>query len=111
MDRRYGGRKNRGALRKKGVYHKGRGGAGNAFKQKAEDFMSKDDVIEAEGKVIEALPNTTFKVRLTNGHVITAYISGKLRMNYIRIIEGDSVKLEMSPYDLTKGRITWRSKS
>ena len=73
--------------------------------------MSKDDVIEAEGKVIEPLPNTTFKVRLTNGHVITAYISGKLRMNYIRIIEGDSVKLEMSPYDLTKGRITWRSKS
>ena len=73
--------------------------------------MSKDDVIEAEGKVIEALPNTAVKVRLTNGHVITAYISGKLRMNYIRIIEGDSVKLEMSPYDLTKGRITWRSKS
>ena len=73
--------------------------------------MSKDDVIEAEGKVIEALPNTTFNVKLTNGHVITAYISGKLRMNYIRIIEGDSVKLEMSPYDLTKGRIVWRSKS
>ncbi len=73
--------------------------------------MSKDDVIETEGKVIEALPNTTFKVRLNNGHVITAYISGKLRMNYIRIIEGDSVKLEMSPYDLTKGRITWRSRS
>ena len=73
--------------------------------------MSKDDVIEAEGKVIEALPNTTFKVRLTNGHVITAYISGKLRMNYIRIIAGEPVKLEMSPYDLTKGRITWRSKS
>ena len=73
--------------------------------------MSKDDVIEAEGKIIEALPDTTFKVKLTNGHVITAYISGKLRMNYIRIIEGDSVKLEMSPYDLTKGRITWRSRS
>ena len=73
--------------------------------------MSKDDVIEAEGTVIEALPNTTFKARLSNGHVITAYISGKLRMNYIRIIEGDRVKLEMSPYDLTKGRITWRSKS
>ena len=62
--------------------------------------MSKDDVIEAEGKV-----------QLSNGHTITAYISGKLRMNYIRIIEGDNVKLEMSPYDLTKGRITWRSKS
>ncbi len=73
--------------------------------------MSKDDVIETEGKVIEALPNATFRVRLSNRHVITAYISGKLRMNYIRIIEGDTVKLEMSPYDLTKGRITWRSKS
>ena len=73
--------------------------------------MSKDDVIEAEGKVIEALPNTVFKVQLTNGHIITAYISGKLRMNYIRIIEGDSVKLEMSPYDLTKGRITYRLKN
>lgn len=69
--------------------------------------MSKDDVIEAEGKVIESLPNATFKVQLSNGHTITAYISGKLRMNYIRIIEGDNVKLEMSPYDLTKGRITW----
>ena len=71
--------------------------------------MSKDDVIETEGKVIECLPNANFKVKLTNGHVITAYISGKLRLNYIRIIEG--VKLEMSPYDLTKGRITWRSKN
>ena len=73
--------------------------------------MSKDDVIETEGKVIEALPDAKFKVQLANGHIITAYISGKLRMNYIRIIEGDTVKLEMSPYDLTKGRITWRSKS
>ena len=72
--------------------------------------MSKDDVIETEGKVIEALPNTTFKVRLNNGHVITAYISGKLRMNYIKILPGDSVTVAMSPYDLTKGRITWRSK-
>lgn len=73
--------------------------------------MSKDDAIEAEGKVIECLPNATFKVQLTNGYVINAYISGKLRMNYIRIIEGDNVKLEMSPYDLTRGRITWRSKN
>jgi translation initiation factor IF-1 len=73
--------------------------------------VSKDDVIETEGKVIEALPDAKFKVQLSNGHIITAYISGKLRMNYIRIIEGDTVKLEMSPYDLTKGRITWRSKS
>ena len=73
--------------------------------------MSKDDVIETEGKVVEALPNATFKVALSNGHVITAYISDKLRMNYIRIVPGDTVKLEMSPYDLTKGRITWRGKS
>lgn len=73
--------------------------------------MSKDDVIEAEGIVREALPNAMFKVELSNGHMITAHISGKLRQHYIKIIEGDSVKLEMSPYDLTKGRITWRSKS
>ena len=73
--------------------------------------MSKDDVMETEGTIIESLPNATFKVKLSNGHIITAYISGKLRMNYIKIIPGDSVKLEMSPYDLTKGRITWRSKS
>ncbi len=73
--------------------------------------MSKDDVMETEGTIIESLPNATFKVKLSNGHIITAYISGKLRMNYIKIIPGDSVKLEMSPYDLTKGRIIWRSKS
>ena len=73
--------------------------------------MSKEDVIEAEGVIIEALPKATFKVKLSNGHIITAYISGKLRMNYIKIIPGDSVKLEMSPYDLTKGRIVWRSKN
>ncbi len=73
--------------------------------------MSKNDLIEAEGKVIECLPNANFKVQLANGHVIDAYISGKLRMNYIRIIEGDNVKIEMSPYDLKRGRITWRSKS
>lgn len=73
--------------------------------------MSKDDVIETEGTIVEALPNATFKVKLSNGHIITAYISGKLRMNYIKIIPGDGVKLEMSPYDLTKGRIIWRSKN
>lgn len=73
--------------------------------------MSKDDVIEAEGTIVEALPNAEFKVRLSNGHIIKAYISGKLRMHYIKILPGDNVKLEMSPYDLTKGRITWRSKS
>ena len=72
--------------------------------------MSKDDVIEVEGKVIEKLPNTTFLVQLENGHTILAHISGKLRMNYIRIIPGDKVQIEMSPYDLTKGRIVWRDK-
>ena len=73
--------------------------------------MSKEDVIETEGVVVEALPDAKFKVKLSNGHIIDAHISGKLRMHYIRIIPGDSVKLEMSPYDLTKGRITWRSKN
>ncbi len=72
--------------------------------------MSKDDVIELEGVVIEALPNANFKVKLSNNHVVTAYISGKLRMNYIKILPGDTVKLELSPYDLNKGRITWRGK-
>ncbi len=72
--------------------------------------MSKEDVIEFEAVVEEVLPNTAFKVRLDNGHVITAYISGRLRMNYIKILEGDRVKIEMSPYDLTKGRITYRIK-
>ena len=72
--------------------------------------MSKEDVIEIEGKVLEALPNAQFKVELPNGHVILAHISGKLRMNFIRILPGDKVTVEMSPYDLQKGRITWRSK-
>ena len=72
--------------------------------------MSKKDVIEVEGTVIEAMPNTIFKVKLANGHEITAHISGKLRMNYIRILPGDQVLVELSPYDLTKGRITWRNK-
>ena len=72
--------------------------------------MAKDDVLELEGKVVEAMPNAVFKVELENGHVVVAHLAGKLRMNYIRILPGDKVKLEMSPYDLTKGRITWRSK-
>ena len=72
--------------------------------------MSKEDVIEVEGTVVEALPNTNFKVELENGHQILAHISGKLRMNYIKILPGDKVKVELSPYDLSKGRITWRSK-
>lgn len=72
--------------------------------------MSNKDVIEVEGIVKESLPNTIFIVELENGHQITAHISGKLRMNYIRILPGDKVKVELSPYDLTKGRITWRRK-
>ena len=72
--------------------------------------MSKDDVIEVDGRVIEKLPNATFQVQLENGHTILAHISGKLRMNFIRIIPGDKVLIEMSPYDLTKGRIVWRDK-
>lgn len=72
--------------------------------------MSKDDVIEIEGVVTDSLPNAMFKVQLPNGKEITAHISGKLRMNFIRILPGDKVTVEMSPYDLTKGRITWRTK-
>ena len=72
--------------------------------------MSKDDVIEIEGVVLESLPNAMFQVELQNGHKILAHISGKLRMNFIRMLPGDKVTVEMSPYDLTKGRITWRSK-
>ena len=73
--------------------------------------MSKEDVIEAEGRVIEVLGNTNFKVQIMNNHVITAYISGKLRTNYIKILVGDKVKVELSPFDLTKGRIVWRDKN
>ncbi|MBE6038333.1 MAG: translation initiation factor IF-1 [Anaerofustis stercorihominis] len=72
--------------------------------------MSKSDYIEVEGIVVEALPNTTFKVKLDNGYVVTAHISGKLRMNYIKILPGDKVVMELSAYDPTKGRIIWREK-
>ncbi|HEY8349667.1 MAG TPA: translation initiation factor IF-1 [Clostridiales bacterium] len=72
--------------------------------------MSKEDVIEVEGRIVEALPNAMFQVELDNGHRVLAHISGKLRMNFIRILPGDRVTLELSPYDLTRGRITWRAK-
>ena len=72
--------------------------------------MAKDEAIELEGTVVESLPNTTFKVDIGNGHTILAHISGKLRMSFIRILPGDKVTVQMSPYDLTRGRITWRSK-
>ena len=70
--------------------------------------MTKEDVIEVEGTVTEALPNTQFRVELDNGHNVLAHISGKMRMNYIRILPGDRVKVELSPYDLDRGRITYR---
>jgi translation initiation factor IF-1 len=72
--------------------------------------LAKDDVIEVEGTVVEALPNAMFQVELENGHKVLAHISGKLRMNFIRILPGDKVTIELSPYDLTRGRITWRAK-
>jgi len=72
--------------------------------------LAKEDVIEMEGKVIETLPNTMFRVELENGHIVTAHISGKMRKHYIRILTGDTVTVEMTPYDLNKGRITYRAR-
>jgi len=74
------------------------------------EYMAKEENIEMEGTVIETLPNTTFKVELENGHVVNAHISGRMRKNYIRILTGDTVTVQLTPYDLTKGRITYRSK-
>ncbi len=73
--------------------------------------MPRDENIEAEGVVVEAMRGTMFKVKLSNGHIITATLSGKLRVHYIKVMPGDHVKIEMSPYDITKGRITWRGKN
>jgi len=73
--------------------------------------MAKEELIETEGKIIEALPNAMFRVELENGHVVLAHVSGKMRMNFIRILPGDKVKLELSPYDLSRGRITFRVKT
>jgi translation initiation factor IF-1 len=72
--------------------------------------MTKEDAIQMEGTVVETLPNTTFRVELENGHVVTAHISGKMRKNYIRILKGDAVTVELTPYDLTKGRIVYRAR-
>jgi len=72
--------------------------------------MAKEDVIEMDGVVMETLPNTMFRVELDNGHVVTAHISGRMRKHYIRILTGDKVKVELTPYDLSKGRITYRTK-
>ena len=84
--------------------------AGKVIKTRRDEHLAKSDMIEVEGVVVEALPNTTFQVDIGNGHTILAHISGKLRMNFIRILPGDKVTVEMSPYDLTRGRITWRTK-
>ncbi len=73
-------------------------------------WMAKEDVFEMEGEVVDTLPNTTFRVQLENGHVVTAHICGKMRKHYIRILTGDKVKVELTPYDLTKGRITYRER-
>lgn len=84
--------------------------SGTTLKTKGGGVMAKEDVLEVEGTVLEALPNAMFQVELENGHKVLAHISGKLRMHYIRILPGDKVTVEISPYDLTKGRITWRAK-
>ena len=76
----------------------------------AQRSMPKEDAIQMEGEVIETLPNTTFRVKLKNGHVVTAHISGKMRKNYIRILTGEQVTVEMTPYDLSKGRIVYRGR-
>jgi translation initiation factor IF-1 len=76
----------------------------------AQGWMSKEDAIQMDGEVIDTLPNTTFRVKLANGHVVTAHISGKMRKHYIRILTGDTVTVELTPYDLTKGRIVYRAR-
>ena len=83
---------------------------GAAFGKLNVVFMAKEDAIQMEGKVVETLPNTTFRVELENGHVVTAHISGKMRKNYIRILTGDDVTVELTPYDLSKGRIVYRGR-
>jgi translation initiation factor IF-1 len=76
----------------------------------AQGWMSKEDAIQMDGEVVDTLPNTTFRVKLANGHVVTAHISGKMRKHYIRILTGDTVTVELTPYDLTKGRIVYRAR-
>lgn len=80
------------------------------FTDREEEFMAKEEPIKVQGKVVETLPNAMFKVELENGHQILAHISGKMRMHFIKILPGDTVNVELSPYDLTRGRITYRSK-
>jgi len=86
------------------------GKIGRLFYRVSKRYMAKEDSIQMEGKVIETLPNTMFRVELENGHVVTAHISGRMRKNYIRILTGDNVTVELTPYDLTKGRIVFRGR-
>ena len=97
-------------LKKKGGKSSLKRKEGNPPEEKGGLWMSKTDVVEIEGTVIEKLPNAMFQVELENGHRVLAHISGKLRMNFIKIVPGDKVTLELSPYDLSKGRIIWRDK-
>jgi len=94
----------------KGVLGQNAASFAKAVRQEFTKNMAKEDHIEMEGEVIDTLPNTTFRVKLENGHVVTAHISGKMRKNYIRILTGDKVKVELTPYDLSKGRITYRAR-
>ena len=80
------------------------------FPQQHRDGMAKEEAIQMEGEVVETLPNTTFRVKLQNDHIVTAHISGKMRKHYIRILTGDNVTVELTPYDLTKGRIIYRAR-
>ncbi len=98
-----------GAVSRLKIAWDGNGRNKNIIK-KSQNSMSKSDVVEIEGTVVEKLPNAMFQVELENGHRVLAHISGKLRMNFIKIVPGDKVTLELSPYDLTKGRIIWRDK-
>jgi translation initiation factor IF-1 len=103
-----GGLSHRFFARWSGACQNARLSGGTAAAEPHQDHMAKDDVIEFEGTISETLPNTMFRVKLENGHEIIAHISGRMRKNYIRILTGDRVKVEMTPYDLTKGRITYR---
>src|SRR5690349_4907068 len=109
MDGGDGRRKPFGALREDGGDHGSRHGAFDAARRQFIS-MGKEEKIEVEGKVVEAYPNAMFKVEIEGGHTILAHISGKMRMHYIKILPGDKVKVELSPYDLTRGRITFREK-
>src|SRR5580704_5697543 len=109
MDGGHGRRKFVGALREDGGHHGERNRDFNSPRGR-KDLMTKEEKIEVDGRVVEAFPNAMFKVEIEGGHTVLAHISGKMRMHYIKILPGDKVKVELSPYDLTRGRITFREK-